>query len=52
MRENLVLACKKELRKTVIGETYSDEDWEQGWEKLLEDGIYEVEFADFMIYGW
>ena len=52
MRENLVLACKKELRKTVIGVTYSEKDWEQGWEKLLEDGIYEVEFADFMIYGW
>ena len=51
IRELVVATGRKELRKTVLGEQYSDSQWEDGWDILREDGIYEVEFGDYLIFG-
>lgn len=47
----MIATGKKELRKTVFGVPYSESQWEYGWDILREDGKYEFEFGDYLIYG-
>ena len=30
---------------------YTDKQWEEEWEKLKQNGSYEVDFGDFFLYG-
>ena len=39
------------LRGSILDTGYTDEQWKEGWAKLKQDGIYEVEFGDFFLIG-
>ena len=43
--------AKSTLRGSTVDTEYTDEAWELEWEKLKQDGIYEVNFGDFILYG-
>ena len=42
---------KSALRKSIVDTGYTDKEWEEEWEKLKQDGFYEVNFGDFFLYG-
>ena len=39
------------LRGSIVDTGFSDQQWTEEWEKLKQDGIYEVNFGDFFLYG-
>ena len=43
--------AKSTLRGSTVDTEYTDEAWELEWEKLKQNGIYEVNFGDFILYG-
>ena len=42
---------KSTLRGSTVDTGFSDEEWTAEWERLKQDGIYEVNFGDFLLYG-
>ena len=46
-----VREAKQILRGSKLDPGYSDKDWNEEWNKLTKDGIYEVPFGDYFIYG-
>jgi hypothetical protein len=42
---------KTTLRGSTLDTGFSDEKWTEEWEKLKENGVYEVNFGDFLFYG-
>ena len=47
----LVRKAKYHLRGSILDTGYSDEEWAEEWTKLEQNGIYEVNFGDFLLYG-
>lgn len=43
--------CKSSLRGSIVDADYTDKQWEEEWEKLKQNGSYEVDFGDFFLYG-
>ena len=39
------------LRGSTVDTGFTNEQWAEEWEKLKQDGIYEVNFGDFLLYG-
>ena len=50
-RLDLVRRSKDHLRGSILDTGYSDEEWAEEWNKLEHNGIYEVNFGDFLLYG-
>ena len=50
-RLDLVRRSKDHLRGSILDTGYSDEEWAEEWNKLEQNGIYEVNFGDFLLYG-
>ena len=42
---------KSTMRGSTVDTGFSDEKWTAEWDKLKQDGIYEVNFGDFLFYG-
>ena len=42
---------KSTLRGSTVDTGFTDEEWTAEWERLKQDGIYEVNFGDFLLYG-
>jgi hypothetical protein len=42
---------KSTLRGSTVDTGFTNEQWTEEWEKLKQDGIYEVNFGDFLLYG-
>ena len=47
----IVEESKSSLRGSIVDTGFTDEQWTEGWEKLKQNGIYEVDFGDFLLYG-
>ena len=39
------------MRGSIVDTGYTDKQWTEEWEKLKQNGIYEVNFGDFFLYG-
>ena len=39
------------LRGSTVDTGFTNEQWAEEWEKLKQDGTYEVNFGDFLFYG-
>ena len=39
------------MRGSTVDTGFTDEEWTAEWDKLKQDGIYEVNFGDFFLYG-
>ena len=50
-RLSLVQKSKDVLRGSILDTGYSEEQWTEEWLKLEQNGIYEVNFGDFLLYG-
>ena len=50
-RLSLVRKSKDILRGSILDTGYSEEQWKEEWLKLEQNGIYEVNFGDFLLYG-
>ena len=51
-REDWAEASKKIIRGSELDNGCSDTEWAQGWEKLKENGVYEVDyFGDVFLFG-
>ena len=42
---------KSILRGSTLDTGFTDEKWTEEWEKLKQDGVYEVNFGDHLIFG-
>jgi hypothetical protein len=47
----VVEESKSSLRGSIVDTSFTDQQWTEEWEKLKQDGIYEVNFGDFLLYG-
>ena len=47
----IVEESKSSLRGSLVDTGFTDQQWTEEWEKLKQDGIYEVNFGDFLLYG-
>ena len=50
-RLSLGRKSKDILRGSILDTGYSDLQWAEEWCKLEQNGIYEVNFGDFLLYG-
>ena len=42
---------KSNMRGSTVDTGFTNEEWTAEWDKLKQDGIYEVNFGDFFLYG-
>ena len=51
-RENFAKICEVVLRKLVFDDGRSNKEWKAGWERMKEDGLYELDyFGDLFVVG-
>ena len=50
-RITLAEKSKSTMRGSIVDTGYTDKQWTEEWEKLKQNGIYEVNFGDFFLYG-
>ena len=50
-RLSLVRKSKDILRGSILDTGYSDLQWAEEWCKLEQNGTYEVNFGDFLLFG-
>ena len=51
-RENFAEICEVVLRNSVFDDGRSNKEWNAGWERMKEDGLYELDyFGDLFVVG-